>query len=139
MSEMPTVEVDFIVPFSDIDVMEVVWYGNYIRYFEMARCALMQSIEYDWPQMLESGFIWPVVECRLKYVKPLSYGQRIKIRAELSEFEDRLKISYTVRVEGSGEIMTKGHTVQFAISAETGEAQYTSPQVLLEKLNHSDQ
>ncbi len=134
MSEMPAVEIDFVVPFNDIDVMEVVWYGNYIRYFEMARCALMQSIEYDWPQMLESGFMWPVVECRLKYVKPLRYGQGIKIRAQVVEFEDRLKISYAVRDLNGDEIITKGHTVQFAISTDTGEAHYTSPQVLLEKV-----
>lgn len=138
MSDIPAVEIDFVVPFCDIDVMEVVWYGNYIRYFEMARCALMQSIKYDWPQMLESGFLWPVVKCQLKYVKPLYYGQRIEIRAEMVEFEDRLKINYTIRDKCNGEVMTQGHTVQFAIAAETGEAQYSAPQILLEKLSKRD-
>ncbi len=139
MNDMPTVEIDFVVPFCDIDVMEVVWYGNYIRYFEMARCALMQSIEYDWQQMLESGFLWPVVKCHLKYIKPLNYGQRIKIQAEIIEFEERLKINYTICDKSSGEIMTKGHTVQFAVAADTGEAQYAAPQILLEKLSNRDQ
>jgi acyl-CoA thioester hydrolase len=50
------------VPFHDVDVMEVVWHGYYVKYFELARCALLRRIDYDYPQMRASGYAWPVAE-----------------------------------------------------------------------------
>jgi acyl-CoA thioesterase FadM len=37
------------IPFQDIDAMEIVWHGNYPRYLEIARCALLDCIDYDYP------------------------------------------------------------------------------------------
>ena len=55
--------------FHDLDPMEVVWHGNYIKYLELARCALLQSFDYDYPQMRESGYLWPIVDLRTKYLR----------------------------------------------------------------------
>ena len=50
------------VPFHDVDVMDVAWHGHYVKYLELARCALLRQIDYDYPQMRDSGYAWPVVE-----------------------------------------------------------------------------
>ena len=50
-----TASVELTPAFHDLDPMEVVWHGNYIKYLELARCALLQSFDYDYPQMRESG------------------------------------------------------------------------------------
>ena len=50
-------EVEVLVPFHDIDAMRIVWHGNYFRYFEVARCALLASIDYDYEQMGASGYV----------------------------------------------------------------------------------
>ena len=70
MSEKPKVEIDVEVPFYDVDAMGVAWHGHYIKYFERARCRLLQTFDYDYPRMQESGYLWPVVELRVKYVRP---------------------------------------------------------------------
>jgi acyl-CoA thioester hydrolase len=53
----------------------------------------------------------------------------------LLEFENRLKIGYTIRDVASGERMTKGYTVQVAVDAQTRELLFVSPAVVFEKLD----
>ena len=127
-------EVELEVPFHDVDVMGVAWHGHYVKYFEVARCALLRLFRYDYPEMRDSGYLWPVVECQLKYVRPARYGHRLRVRAELLEYENRLKIGYLIVDGASGEKLTKGHTVQVAVEAQSQELQFVSPPVLFEKL-----
>ena len=127
-------EVALDVPFHDVDVMEVVWHGHYIKYFEYARTALLRRIGYDYPQMRASGYAWPVVECYLKYVRPARYGQRLVVRASLREAENRLKIEYEIADPDTGQRLTKGFTVQVAVDLQSGELQFVSPPCLTERL-----
>lgn len=127
-------EVVIEVPFFDVDVMEVVWHGHYVKYFEIARCALLREIDYDYPRMRASGYAWPVVECYLKYVRSARYGQRITLRAHLKEYENRLKIEYEIADAENGERLTKGYTVQVAVDLKNGELQFVSPPCLIERM-----
>jgi acyl-CoA thioester hydrolase len=122
------------VPFHDVDVMEVVWHGYYVKYFELARCALLRRIDYDYSQMRASGYAWPVVECYLKYVRPARYGQRLVVRSRLREYENRLKIDYEITDAESGERLTKGFTVQVAVDLGSGELQFVSPPCLIKQV-----
>jgi acyl-CoA thioester hydrolase len=134
MSRLPREEIDVEVPFHDVDVMEVAWHGHYVKYLELARCRLLQAINYDYPQMRESGFFWPVVDLHLKYLRPARYGQRLHVTAEMVEYENRIKIEYVIRDVATRERLTTGYTLQVAVNAASGELQFASPRVLLEKL-----
>jgi len=127
-------EVLIEVPFFDVDPMHVVWHGHYVKYFEQARCALLRRLDYDYPAMQASGYLWPVVELYLKYVNAARYGQRVRAEAKLVEYENRLKIGYLLTDMESGERLTKGHSVQVAVHAATRELQFVSPAVLIEKV-----
>ncbi|EXI65569.1 MAG: acyl-CoA thioesterase YbgC [Candidatus Accumulibacter adjunctus] len=127
-------EVTIEVPFHDIDLMDVAWHGHYVKYFELARCALLRTIDYDYPQMRDSGYAWPVVECYLKYVRPARYNQRLSIRAILREYENRLRFDYEIRDAASGERLTRGHTVQVAVDINNGELQFVSPDCLIARV-----
>jgi acyl-CoA thioester hydrolase len=120
--------------FHDLDPMNVVWHGNYVRYLEHARCALLAKFGYDYPAMRESGYAWPVVDMRLKYVGPLVYGQQVRIRATITEWENRLKIDYEIRDAASGKRLTKAYTIQVAVDMASGEMLYVCPPVLAERL-----
>ena len=130
-------EVGIQVPFYDVDVMEVAWHGHYLKYFEVARCALLRSFDYDYPRMRDSGYAWPIVECYLKFVRSARYGQHLTVRAELLEWESKLKIGYLVKDSATGERLTKGYTSQVAVELRSGELQFVSPQVLFEKLGRA--
>ena len=129
-----TATIDVEVPFHDVDSMQVAWHGHYVKYFELARCALLRRFDYDYPQMQTSGYLWPIVECHLKYVRPALYGQKLSVQASLLEYENRIKSAYQIRDIESGERMTKGHTIQVAVDAATRELQFVSPPVVFRKL-----
>ena len=120
--------------FHDVDAMGVVWHGHYLKYMELARCALLQSFDYDYPQMRDSGFIWPVVDMRTKYVRPAHYGQRLSVRAELTEWELRMRIDYLIRDADTGEVVTRGHSIQVAVDAGNGEMCFATPEVFRKRI-----
>ncbi len=127
-------EIELSPAFHDLDPMEVVWHGHYLKYLELARCALLQSFDYDYPQMRESGYLWPIVDLRSKYLRPARFGQRLRVRAELLEWEFRMRIAYLISDAATGEAITRAETIQVAVDAATGEMCFASPAVLRARL-----
>ncbi len=127
-------EIELSPAFHDLDPMEIVWHGNYVKYLELARCALLARFDYDYPQMRDSGYAWPIVDMRLKYVKTTSFGQRLRIRSEIVEWENRLKIEYLISDAVTGHKINKAYTIQVAVDMKSQEMQYLCPEVLWRKL-----
>ena len=136
MSEQPDLscEVELAPAFHDLDPMNVVWHGNYPKYLEIARCALLAKFNYDYPAMRDSGYAWPVVDMRLKYVRSAEFNQKLIVRAEIVEWENRLKIEFVIRDAASGEVLNKAYTIQVAVEMATREMLYVCPPVLWERL-----
>jgi len=132
-------EIELAPAFHDLDPMNIVWHGNYPKYLEIARCALLAKFGYDYPQMRDSGYAWPIVDMRLKYVRSAAFQQRLIVRAEIVEWENRLKIEYQVRDAASGQVLNKAHTTQVAVQISSGEMQYVCPPVLWKRLGVSPQ
>ena len=131
---LPEARAEIQIPFYDVDSMNVVWHGNYIKYFEHARCLLLDGIAYNYNEMKESGFAWPVIDVRVRYIRPLYFGQRVFVLARLVEYEIRLKIDYLISDAESGQRLTRGHTVQVAIDMAKQEMLFASPAILYRKL-----
>jgi acyl-CoA thioester hydrolase len=122
------------VPFYDVDAMHVVWHGNYVKYLEVARCALMDTLDFNYAQMEQSGYIWPIVDMRIKYIGSALFTQKIKVLATIGEYENRIKIEYVITDTETGNVLTKAYTVQVALSTASKEMLYSTPNVMLEKL-----
>ncbi len=127
-------EVEMEVQFYDLDPMQIVWHGNYVKYLEVARCALLDSIGYNYPQMRDSGYSWPVIDMNLRYIAAAVFGQRLRLRADLVEWENRLKIDYLITDAATGKRLNRGSTTQVAVDLATGEMCFASPDVLFDKL-----
>jgi len=138
MKNPPHAAIEIEVPFHDVDSMHIVWHGHYSKYIELARCKLLESFNYCYKSMAESGYSWPVVDMRLKYVKPAHFGQNIRVVATLKEWEYRLKIVYEIFDVASGDKLTKGYTTQVAVALTSGEMCYESPRILAERLGLVD-
>jgi acyl-CoA thioester hydrolase len=132
--QMVSTVVELEIPFHDVDVMRIAWHGHYAKYLEIARCALLEQIDYNVPQMEASGYAWPVIDMRIRYAQPLRFQQKIRVEATLTEWENRLKVDYLIKDAASGKRLTKAYTVQVAVAIESGEMLYASPTVLLQKL-----
>lgn len=127
--------VEILVPFYDVDIMEIAWHGNYVKYLEVARCKLLDQIDSNYVQQREAGFGWPIVDLRLKYVKPARFNQRVNVHAKIIEWEMRLKIAYIITDIETGDILTRGHSVQVAIDIETHEMLFATPEVFRRNLH----
>ncbi|TLX60919.1 acyl-CoA thioesterase [Stutzerimonas nosocomialis] len=130
-------ELELLVPFFDVDSMDVVWHGHYVKYLEQARCALLERIGHGYVQMRESGYAWPIVDLQLRYLRPALFNQRIIVRADLVEWEQRLKINYLIVDAGNGERLTRGSSVQVAVEIATREMQMASPRVLVDAVERA--
>ncbi|AZP12072.1 acyl-CoA thioesterase [Undibacterium parvum] len=127
-------EIEMQVQFFDLDPMEIVWHGNYVKYLEVVRCALLDKIAYNYLEMKNSGYAWPVIDLQLRYVGPAKFGQILTLRADLVEWENRLKIDYLISDKASGKRLTRASTTQVAVAIDSGEMCFVSPPVLFEKL-----
>jgi acyl-CoA thioester hydrolase len=127
-------ETEIDVPFFDVDLMEIVWHGHYAKYFEIARCDLLDKIDYGYMKMRASGYSWPVIDLRIRYAKPLKFRQKIIVQAHLIEWQNRLKINYQIVDKESGLRLARGYTSQVAVDMATREMCYETPELLWEKL-----
>ncbi|AZZ43931.1 acyl-CoA thioesterase [Pseudomonadaceae bacterium SI-3] len=130
-------EIEVLVPFFDVDSMDIVWHGHYVKYFEMARCALLDRIGHNYVQMREAGYAWPIIDVQLRYMRGARFNQRIVVRADLVEWENRLKINYLINDAETGERMTRGSTVQVAVEIASREMLLASPKVLVEAVERA--
>jgi acyl-CoA thioester hydrolase len=130
---MLSVETVIKAQFFDLDPMDVVWHGNYARFLEVARSDLLDRLDYNYSQMKDSGYAFPIVEMRLKYVAPIRFRQEFVVTTTMVEYEYRLRLDYVIRDLVSGIVLTRARTTQVAVRLDTGELCLESPPVLIEK------
>ncbi|MBD1575180.1 acyl-CoA thioesterase [Vibrio sp. S11_S32] len=120
--------------FQDADPMGVVYHGNYFRFFEEARRVMLDKIGYNYRAMEASGYMWPIIDVRVKYIKPIPFDLSVRVEAKLTEWENRLKVDYVIYNAESGVRLTKGYTMQVAVDMQSEEMCFTSPKAFTDKL-----
>ena len=113
------------VQFFDLDPMNVVWHGNYIKYLETARCDLLAKIGYDYTDMARECVAYPVATMDLKFMKPCKFNQKLKVISSLEEIEPCLIIKYTIFDAQTNEKMFKAKSMQIRVDINTKESLYT--------------
>jgi len=124
--------IEIKAPFFDVDSCDVVWHGHYVKYFEEARCHLLDKIGYNYQTMREDGYLFPVVDMKIKFVAPLIFAQVFVVQTTLVEWHNRLKVQYEIVDKATGEKITKGYTIQVAVEVESKQMQFESPPRLIE-------
>jgi acyl-CoA thioester hydrolase len=98
------------VRYKDTDTMSVVYYGNYLTYFEVGRVEYLR--EAGWPMSAVNERVHlPVVEAFVKYVKPARLDDLLLVTSRVSERRRAsFRFSYEIRNE-AGELLASGHTL----------------------------
>lgn len=122
------------VRFSEVDPIRMVWHGNYVKYMESARCALLNKLNYDYKAMEKDGYVWPVVQLGIKYIRPLRFMQKVRVEVSLVEYEICLKLQYRFIDMETGKVITKAESTQMAVQIKTGESCLGSPKEFVEKV-----
>lgn len=126
--------IDVVVPFHDVDLAGVVWHGHYMKYLENARWAVMERIGFDLETMIASGYLWPIVSVEVKYVRTARYGDRLRVRASLVEWETRLGINYLLVDCKDDARVGRAQTLQVAVDRDTHAMQWVSPPCLTDRV-----
>lgn len=121
------------VQFYDLDPMNVVWHGNYIKYLETARCDLLSKIGYDYDRMREDGVAYPIAKMDLKFIKPCTFNQKLRIVSSVEELEPCLIIKYVIFDAETGEKVFTAKTMQICVDMISKESVYSAPKGLKEK------
>ena len=103
------------VPFQDADPTGAAWHGNYFRFYDAARSALLAKLRFGYRQMADHGQVWPIVDTRVRYRRAVPFGARIDVSAQLVEWEFRIVVYYEID-DVSGTLVNEAYTVQAPVS-----------------------
>jgi acyl-CoA thioester hydrolase len=127
-------ETEITVEFFDLDPLRIVWHGNYLNYFEVARRALLEKIGYSYDEMEKSGYAFPVIEISVKYLGSLRFRDKACVKAILMEYENRLLIRYEICNAQTGVLTTKGSSTQMAYDIKKQDSCFVCPSILIKKV-----
>ncbi|HXV83731.1 MAG TPA: thioesterase family protein [Candidatus Binatia bacterium] len=122
------------VIYGDTDQMGVVYYANYLRWFEKGRSEFLRQIGLPYPVIEQKGVHFPVVEVTCRYAQSARYDEVIQIETELAEVRRAsLSFSYRIRRETEDTILATGTTKHASID---GSGQVVRiPKMLLDAIN----
>jgi acyl-CoA thioester hydrolase len=106
------------VLYGDTDQMGVVYYANYLRFFEGARNEWIRAMGITYRQIEERGLMLPVYEAGLNYLKPARYDDLLEIPVVVTHTRVKIRFEYTVRIANSDAVLAVGHTVHVVVGKD---------------------
>jgi acyl-CoA thioester hydrolase len=73
------------VRYAETDQMNVVYYGNYAQYFEVARAESIRNLGFTYKEMEVAGVMMPVVEMQTKFLRPAHYDDLLTIKTIMKD------------------------------------------------------
>ena len=110
-------DMEYRVPYADTDQMGVVYYANYLEYFERSRTEMFRAIGMPYSLMEEKGLYLPVSEAHCKYVSSARYDDLLTFRSYVEEIS-RVKVRIHSEVLRDGKVLVAGHVVLGCVNRE---------------------
>lgn len=115
---MPSSVSTLRVRYAETDKMGVVYYANYLVWFEVARADLLRSLGWSYREMETTGVSLPVIEAHCEYHRPARYDDEIEVRTEGRMMSPvRMEFQYQVVTSRDGALAASGRTVHAALDA----------------------
>lgn len=110
------------VLYGDTDAAGVVYYANYLRYFEKGRTEYMRDLVLTYREIEEHGLVLPVIECYSRYKAPAAYDDLLTIETSLAELK-QISCRFNYRIfrdsaTSSRTLLAKGFTVHASVNRE---------------------
>jgi acyl-CoA thioester hydrolase len=105
------------VIFGDTDQMGVVYYANYLRYFESARAAYWRDLGKSYKDLVDWGIALPVVEAHCNYKRPALYEDLLVIETWVSEMRGA-SLRFAYRVTRGADLLAEGYTRHAVIGTD---------------------
>ncbi len=129
------------VRFQEVDSLRVTWHGHYLSYFEDGRNAFGRRFGFGYQDILDAGYVAPLVHVELDYHAPSTFDEPLDVRTRMHLVPGaRLVFAYLV-TGATGDVKVTGHTVQVYTDL-AGELVITRPpfvEAFLERWGHEVQ
>lgn len=120
------------VRFSEVDAMQIVWHGEYVRYFEDGREAFGSHYGLGYRDICAAGYAVPIVELNCRFIRSLVFGETAIVETRYVPCEAaKIKFEYTIYRESTGEVVAEGESVQVFLNAEH-QLEFINPPFYLE-------
>ena len=107
------------VIYGDTDQMGVVYYANYLRYFEIARAEWLRARGREYRTIEAEGLQMPVIEAHVRYRAPARYDDLLEIAAAPAEVRGAsMKFRYALRRRGADAVLVEGWTQHACIGRD---------------------
>lgn len=106
------------VPYGDTDCMGVVYYANYLGYFERCRNELLRATGFTYREMEARGFGLPVIEAHVDYHAPACYDDLLDLGGSVA-WARGCRIRIDCRVARGAQVLASGYTVHCCIDLRT--------------------
>jgi acyl-CoA thioester hydrolase len=104
------------VRYAETDKMGVVYYANYLVWFEVARADLLRSLGWSYREMEMAGISLPVIEAQCQYLRPARYDDEIEVKTEGRMLSPvRMEFQYQVIKKEDRTLAAEGRTVHAAL------------------------
>ena len=114
--ERPTSTSVIRVRYAETDKMGVVYYANYLVWFEVARADLLRSLGWTYREMEHAGVSLPVIEAHCEYRRPARYDDEMEVRTKGRMLSPvRMEFTYEVVRRDDQSIAASGHTIHAAL------------------------
>lgn len=115
------------VRFSEVDSMQIVWHGEYVRYFEDGRESFGKHYGLGYMDIYREGYMVPIVDLNCQFKQPLSFGEEVIIETRYIACEAaKIKFEYVLYRAADNTIVATGSTIQVFLNANR-ELELTSP------------
>ena len=103
------------VLYGDTDQMGVVYYANYLRFFEGARNEWIRALGLAYSEIEARGVLLPVLEAGVRYLSPARYDDVIEVHLNVSHTRVKIRFDYVVKRQPGGVPLCLGHTVHACV------------------------
>ena len=122
-------EVKLTVPFYDLDPLHMVWHGNYLKYFDVARTELFISSGLDlYDYFKKTNYLFPITKTSTKHIVSLGYRDEFTCNATCIEAQYKIVIDFKIRLMRNNQICAKGRSEQVAVKYPEREIMFEIPQ-----------
>jgi acyl-CoA thioester hydrolase len=140
MAQPVAATVTLKVPYYDVDLMQIVWHGNYLKYFEVARQALFKKYEVDMRRYKEdTKYVFPVVRSMIKHIWPLRFDDEFICTVMLKEARVRIVLDFEIKLISDGKLCATGRTEQVAVLLPEMEMTFQIPEEIQKALSSDGQ
>lgn len=97
--------------YEDTDCGGVVYYANYLRYFERARTRMLLDMGVDPAEWMKRGVVFAVARADIRYKGPAEYGDALTVETEITNVRAAgITFGYTIKKEGGDRTIVTGST-----------------------------